>query len=741
MRPGSIREDDRGLSKVIGTALLVSFVFVGAMATLFVGAQALDQASSQQRAAAAEASLQQAARTLTSLAGGSGSSRAPLDLSGDVGDEMELVERGELEIVVNQGSPSSCTATVPLSSLRFEQSGRTIAYEAGGVWRAARRNGSTMVSPPTLGFRDGTLEVTVLNLTGTVDQDANVAEYREEASLSRSNDLEINLTSAPCQDPGNISVTVQSDFYHAWGEYFQSSLDVGTADIFHGNETARLFISEANFPTRLDNERNRAINLSHAPTAPYMNDVDVPTGGRSITVNKTRFNGSSVGPFPATLVPLDRSEPPAVGTLKTMTTDNTTRVVRPPVDVVFVMDISDSMSYTNVEDAKDALNNSVGVLNTSFIGDRAGIVYYSGDANYMFPNGTYFSGNPDELNATADELTAPWAQLTPNTDLAGALNHSIAQLDTARDERHDGNILLMTDGKNEPSETECGYYGYDVSNNSNLQDDCNAHFDDRTLNAAHIAEERGYTVYTFGFSSSANETLLSDVADITGGEYFFASDGTELEENFANVTRQITVTQAYMTRTPLSTNVSIENGQVLVPEMPGDVGDIAAYNQSDNTFLNVNDPAAPSLFRHGSLVDNGQTVRFNATVYDCDQWESTGSLIEQNGTTYPVARCGNITATNRSLDATDITVHTNWKNSNATSLRQTDAVNETLEPFVGDDGTFALGSNQAVVRLDFEPQGDAENDMFLLYQIGVAESSVQTADVVDVEVGRVEIGS
>lgn len=754
MRRGPIREDDRGVSEVLGTTLLVSLVFAGAIVTLFVGAQALDQATGQQRAAAAEASLEQADRTLTSLASGSGPNRTTIDLSSDVGNEIELVRGGEIGISINQDA--SCNTTIPLSSLRFEQRGQTTAFEAGGIWKAARSNGSAMVSPPNFGFRNGTLHMDVLNLTGTVDQDTTVVEYREEASLSRSNDVEVELLSAPCQDPNNVTVTVRSDFYHAWGEYFRSNFAVGTVDVFHSNDTTRLFIPDTDFPARLDNERNRVINLSHASTASYMNSVTI--GGRSITANKTKFNGSSVGPFPATLTPLDRSDPPAVGTVKSLAPDNATQVVRPPVDVVFVIDESKSMQKGSnnggnwddengdgdkvdpgerAYEAQQAAKNAVGVLNTSFVGDRAGLVGFTAEAGYLYPDNTYLSASSSELNATIGEFEA-----RGNTDIPGGLNHSISMLDTARDERNRGNIFLLTDGENSPGDNECQEYGF-----SNQTVNCKQHFNDRTLNAAHIAEKRGYTVYTFGFgtTSEVNETLLKEVASITGGKYFFSASGTELTNNFANATRQIKNAQQYMTRTPVSTNLSTENGQVVVPEIPGNVDGIASYNQSGDTFLNVNDPAAPALFSHSFAVDNGETVQFNATVFECGEWESTGSLTEHNGSTYPVARCGNITAANSSLDPSHVTVHTNWHNSDATDLQKTDEVNETLEPFVDASDTFTLGSNQAVVRFDFAPHDGSEkrveNDMFLFYQIGLAESGVDTSDLVDIEVDQIEAGS
>jgi len=732
MRRGNIHRDDRGVSEVLGTTLLVGLVFAGAIVTLFVGGQALDQASGQQQAAAAEASLEQADRTFTSLAGGSGPNRTMIDLSGDAGGEINLVRAGEITLSVNQDA--SCTTTIPLSSLRFEQSGQTTAFEAGGVWKAARSNGSAMVSPPNVGFRNGTLDMTVLNLTGTADQDSNVAEYREEESLSRSEEVEVELLSAPCQNPNNITVAVQSDFYHAWGEYFRSNFAIGTVDVVHSNDTARLLIPDDDFPARLDNERNRVINLSHASTASYMNDVTI--GGDSITANKTKFDGSSVGPFPATLTPLDRSEPPEIGTVQSLAPGNATEVFRSPVDVVFVMDESGSMTGSKISDAKDAAKSAVDVLNTSVVGDRVGLVGYRANTRYLYPNNQYLSADSSKVKSKIGGFNA---NPSGKTNIASGFNGSIALLDTVRDERNRGNILLLTDGKNKPGNDKC--QEYDFTNETTA---CINHFNNRTLNAAHIADKRGYTVFTFGFAnnpSEVNETLLKEVANITGGEYFFSADGDELEQNFANATQQIKNAQQYLTRTPISTNLSTGSGQVIAPEIPGDVDGIASSNSSGETFLNVNDPAAPALFRHSFAVDNGETVQFNATVYECSEWQSTGSLAEHNNSTYPVARCGNITTTNSSLDATHVSIHTNWHKSDATSLQKNDDVNETLEPFVDANGTFTLGSNQAVVRLDFEPHGGVENDMFLFYRVGLAESGVETSDLIDVEVNQIEVGS
>jgi Mg-chelatase subunit ChlD len=732
MRRRTLREDDRGISELIGTALLIGLVFAGALVTLAVGTQAVDQVTSQQQSAAATEVIEEVDAALTSVAATSGANRTTLDFSGENARNIRVVRRGAVNFTVN--SNPSCTAEVPLSSIRFEQSGNTLAFEAGGLWRAARSNGSSLVSKPNFAYRNGTLSANLFNVTGTVDRDVNVANYRRAESLRRTNEVAVELLSAPCQTPNNITVDVQSDFYQAWADYFEADFAVGSVSTFHGNDTARLFVPDSDFPKRLDNERNAVINLSQSPTAPYMDDVDVDGGDASIAAEKVDVTGGAggPGPFVAALRPLDRGSPPKIGQVKELTTANTTNFTRPPVDVVFVMDESGSMSGSKTANAKDAAQKAVGTMNTSVVGDRGGLVGYTTTGRYLFPDDRYLTNDSAELNDSIDDFSA-----SGSTDIADGLNRSIALLSTARDVRNDASILLLTDGNNSPG-SECNYYGYSYSSSA-----CKSYYDERTRNAAEIAAKRGYTVYTFGYGSGADEDLLKEVANTTGGEYYFAADGDELEAAFENVVGDITDGQKYLTRTPLSTNTTTGDGQVHTPQIPGSVDDIGVFTENGNTFLNVNDPTAPSLFSHAFSVENGESVRFNASTYRCDAWEGTGSFQERNSVNYPVARCANVTTTNTSLDSSHITFHSNFTNSDVSDLLQNDEVNETLEPFVDSNDQVTTRSNRVIVRFDFRPQDtggttDVRNDLFMLYQVGLSESSVDTDQLLSITVNRID---
>lgn len=52
---------------------------------------------------------------------------------------------------------------------------------------------------------------------------------------------------------------------------------------------------------------------------------------------------------------------------------------------------------------------------------------------------------------------------------------------------------------------------------------------------ANIANASGIVIYTIGLGPDADEYLLQDIANITGGKYYFAPSGTDLEEIYEEI--------------------------------------------------------------------------------------------------------------------------------------------------------------------------------------------------------------
>lgn len=751
MRPPT-SGDRRGVSDLVGTVLLIGLVITAAVGTAIVGIQALGQATEQQTTAGTTETLRAVDAGMASLVRSDTNTTTAFDLGGETTGDLDVVRSGQVQITLNRDS--SCQGTIPLSSVRYEQGGQQVAFEGGGLWRGSGDGGSAMVTPPDVTYQNGTLSLTVVNITGTADSTRNEVSYLYNASVERSEEVTGNVITTPCQRPDSIRIDVQSDFYGAWAEYFRSELPVGTVSEFDGNGTARLFVDESEFPTRLNLTRNRVVSLSDA--APYMtgdagDGTPVNVGANSLTFEKDT-DTSGLETFQASVRPLNRARVPNV---TYVVNDSETKIAdrtREPIDVVFVMDESGSMAqgggYGGISEddengdgdpvdpgersyaAQQAAMDAVGIMNTSVVGDRAGVVGYTAYPDPEYPGGRYLSNDSGVLNNTVGEL-----QANGNTDLAGGLNQSIAILDTARTEQSGGYIFLLTDGENSPGSARCGQYGYGYNSPA-----CISHFDERTRNAAEIAAKRGYTIYTFAYGNNADNSLLRDVADATGGEFNETGDASALSEVFRETIEDITQeNQQFVARRPISTEVE-SDGVVRPPQVPGaSDGIVDNVSVGGNTYVNINDPAAPTSFSHTFTIDDGETVTFDARTFDCNQadgYEAAGAVRTVNGTEYPVARCTNVTTTGDTLGADNVTVYTDG--TNAASLLEDDYVNRTLERYVDSSDDFTLESNEAVVRFDFAPESDVRNDMFVLYSVGRPESSVKSEQFVRIGVQIVE---
>lgn len=131
-----------------------------------------------------------------------------------------------------------------LGEVRYETGSTTLAYQGGGVWRSESSGGSTMVSTPEFHYRGMTLTLPIIRVDGegSVSGSAQANVYTDSTPISIYPDHDEpypddsrNYTN-PVQN-GTVQIAVQSDYYRAWAEYFESRTD-GEVSIDDENETA-----------------------------------------------------------------------------------------------------------------------------------------------------------------------------------------------------------------------------------------------------------------------------------------------------------------------------------------------------------------------------------------------------------------------------------------------------------------------------------------------------------------------
>lgn len=223
--------DDRGVSELMGLVLLFGMVTVGIAAILLAGSVAVDSIQEEASVSSAQMGMHELDASVGDTAGGPVS----IDLGSRDG-VYRVVRESSLSFAVN--GRSNCSAAMPLGSVRYQdRRGNSLAYEAGGIWRHDSDGGVSMVSPPDINYEDGTLSMDVTNISGEFDGGQAVMQ---SGNGSDDADMVEQMYDGGdgCFPPENITITVESQFYEAWGRYFESNLNASTTVVDDSAGTA-----------------------------------------------------------------------------------------------------------------------------------------------------------------------------------------------------------------------------------------------------------------------------------------------------------------------------------------------------------------------------------------------------------------------------------------------------------------------------------------------------------------------
>jgi len=220
----------RGQSTVIGTVLVIGLVFAGASALLLVGGPALsdlEQTADRQQGVNA---MSQVDNRVSAVA--LGDRRQARVEFGDTGTDaaVEATTSGWIRVTHDNGTRTELV-NQSLGTITRRAGGDRVAYQGGGVWRETD-GGTSMVSPPEFHYRDTTLTLPIVSVSG--DGSASGSSL-----LVRSSDYS-QVTGYPVPlESGSVNVSVKSRYYGAWGRFFEDRTE-GVVEYDHANETVTL---------------------------------------------------------------------------------------------------------------------------------------------------------------------------------------------------------------------------------------------------------------------------------------------------------------------------------------------------------------------------------------------------------------------------------------------------------------------------------------------------------------------
>ncbi|WP_435185015.1 DUF7289 family protein [Halobellus sp. EA9] len=283
---------DRGVSSNIGLVLLLALTIVGAGVVVAVGSSALADVQN-------EASLDRTANAMTLL----DARTAIVGLGEGSVQTVRLgrVEGGRYTADAESGwirvrhrnyteSEDETIYNASLGAVAYEDGETTIAYQGGGVWRA-RDGGTSMVSPPEFHYRGTTLTLPVIRIRSN-----DAASGTTTATIRRTHETvrifpnetgtDTDGVGAPydVDDPdgstrqyvnpvrnGTVSVTVHSQFYEGWADYFRTRTS-GNVSVDDDARTATVVLETTrgvgtfDFPQKEDSIAVRGIAAGHAVT-------------------------------------------------------------------------------------------------------------------------------------------------------------------------------------------------------------------------------------------------------------------------------------------------------------------------------------------------------------------------------------------------------------------------------------------------------------------------------------------
>jgi hypothetical protein len=262
--------DRSAQSETLAVLLLVALTVVGGGTVLVFGASAIDDATSSADIGKAEHAMTQL-DSKTSLVAHGTSETQRVDLGGSGRGTAGVDESaGRMTVRIINGTDGNTTILDRrLGAVTYERGQTTLAYQGGGVWRRDG-NGSTMVSPPEFHYERGTLTLPLVRVEsdGITGRSVRIVQQGETDGRYPNETLSNPLTK------GRVEVAVRSDYYQAWGTYFEDRTS-GDVAYDHANETATIELV-----TPFDEEFDNVLATTDGNIEPKGNG-DVPSPSES----------------------------------------------------------------------------------------------------------------------------------------------------------------------------------------------------------------------------------------------------------------------------------------------------------------------------------------------------------------------------------------------------------------------------------------------------------------------------
>ncbi len=282
---GRRAETARGQSSPLGVTLVFGIMLAGAIVIVVFGAAAINDARDTLSNQRAEKVMTELDSEVALVALGRTDSQQ-VSFSRTSGEQFTVDNSsGWLRVNVTNTSTNTERTLVneSLGAVIYENGGAEIAYQGGGVWRFEDGR-SVMVSPPEFHYRNATLTLPLVTISGD-------SSLGSRASISKNGSSEPVFPDRSANDDwvnplqnSEVTITVHSDYYRAWGSYFEART-TGGVTYDHAKETVTLRL--------LKQQQTRTVSQALAISSGSDGTLRIQAGAFS-TVDS--YNSSTISP-------------------------------------------------------------------------------------------------------------------------------------------------------------------------------------------------------------------------------------------------------------------------------------------------------------------------------------------------------------------------------------------------------------------------------------------------------------
>lgn len=223
----------RGQSTLIGLVLLIGMVATVSTGLFLVAGETTTSVQQDSEDERVEGAFVELGQEIQTAATGSDVSRS-VDI--DVGRDGAVVRENSGRINVSSDAlHSSELEDIPIGTIEYEgDSGTTIAYEAGAVFRETG-NETQVISAPSIHYDTKTDTLTMPVTTVIGEDELGNGDVRLEHNKTDT------FQEATVVENESVTITITSDYYRGWESFFRNQAgDTAVQEIDHENRTVEV---------------------------------------------------------------------------------------------------------------------------------------------------------------------------------------------------------------------------------------------------------------------------------------------------------------------------------------------------------------------------------------------------------------------------------------------------------------------------------------------------------------------